>query len=190
MTLVNIKGSPIERLTPQGLVVRGQEYAVDSIIFATGFDAVTGALSNIDVRGRGGQRLNDYWTGAPRAYLGLMSVGFPNLFFLDGPCANGALVSPLLLSEYQVEWVDRCMAHLGTDAAVEIEPTPAAEADWMRHMEEVAEGSLLYEANSWYMGANIPGKPRVFLPYIGGFGTYRKLCDEIAAKGYEGFTFA
>ncbi|MGD9604460.1 MAG: flavin-containing monooxygenase, partial [Gammaproteobacteria bacterium] len=176
VTLVNIKGAPIERLTPQGLVVRGEEYAVDSLIFATGFDAVTGALSNIDVRGRGGQRLNDYWTGAPRAYLGLMSVGFPNLFFLDGPCANGALVSPMLLSEYQVEWVDRCMTHFGTGATVEFEPTPEAEADWMRHMDEVAKGSLLYEANSWYMGANIPGKPRALLSYLGGLENYRQQC--------------
>ncbi|MEQ8234163.1 MAG: NAD(P)/FAD-dependent oxidoreductase [Gammaproteobacteria bacterium] len=185
VTLVSIKDSPIERLTANGVVVRGEEYAVDSIIFATGFDAVTGAISRIDVRGRDGERLNDHWEGAPRAYLGLMSTGFPNLFFLDGPCANGALVSPMLLSEYQVEWVDRCIAHLGTGDDACIEPTRAAEDAWMQHMHDVSEGSLLYLANSWYMGANIPGKPRALLSYLGGLVTYREQCEAGEAEGYR-----
>ena len=184
VTLVSIKDAPIERLTTRGVVVRGQEYAVDSIVFATGFDAVTGAISRIDVRGRDDAKLNDHWEGAPRAYLGLMSVGFPNLFFLDGPCANGALVSPMLLSEHQVDWVDRCIAHIGTGEAASVEPTQAAEDAWMQHMHEVSEGSLLYLANSWYMGANIPGKPRALLSYLGGLEAYRQQCEAGEADGY------
>lgn len=184
VTLVSIKDTPIERLTQQGLVVGGREYAFDSIIFATGFDAVTGAISRIAVRGKNGRDLNDHWQGAPRAYLGLMSVGFPNLFFLDGPCANGALVSPMLLSEYQVEWVDRCIAWLGADEAACIETTQAAEDEWMAHMHEVGKDSLIHEANSWYMGANIPGKPRALLSYLGGLEAYRQQCRAGEADGY------
>jgi cation diffusion facilitator CzcD-associated flavoprotein CzcO len=190
VTLVSIKNTPIEKLTPQGLRVGGQDYVADSIIFATGFDAVTGAISSIDVRGRNGLALNDYWTGAPRAYLGLMSVGFPNLFFLDGPCANGALVSPMLLAEHQVEWVDRCIAQVGTEPQAMVEATPEAEAEWMQHMHTVSEGSLLYLANSWYMGANIPGKPRALLSYLGGLENYRQQCAAGEANAYAKFTIA
>ncbi|MEM7542143.1 MAG: NAD(P)/FAD-dependent oxidoreductase [Pseudomonadota bacterium] len=182
--LVSIKDSPIEKLTDKGLVVNGEEFEFDSIIFATGFDAVTGAISRIDVKGKGGQDLNDYWTGAPRAYLGLASVGFPNMFFLDGPCANGALVSPMLLSEHQVEWVDRCIEHVGLANDATVEATPESEAEWMRHMEEVSAGSLLYKANSWYMGANIPGKPRALLSYLGGLENYRQQTGAGEANGY------
>ena len=188
VTLVSIKDSPIEKLTSKGLVVRGQEYEVDSIAFATGFDAVTGAIKNIDVRGAGGTDLNEHWLGAPRAYLGLMSAGFPNLFFLDGPCSNGALVSPMLLSEYQVEWVDRFIATVGTQATARIEAKLDAENAWMEHMGDVAKGSLLYEANSWYMGANIPGKPRALLSYLGGLEAYRQQCRAGEANAYGNFT--
>ncbi len=186
--LVSIKDAPIEKLTANGVVVRGEEYAVDSIVFATGFDAVTGAISRINVTGSNGQDLNDYWTGAPRAYLGLLSAGFPNLFFLDGPCANGALVSPMLLSEYQVDWIDRCLEYVGfgDDACVEVQPEP--EADWMQHMHDVSKGSLLYLADSWYMGANIPGKPRALLSYLGGLESYRRQCRAGEANGYEKLT--
>ncbi len=190
VTLVSIKDAPIEKLTAKGLVVHGQEYAVDSIVFATGFDAVTGAIKNIEVRGRQAQNLNDHWLGAPRAYLGLMSAGFPNLFFLDGPCSNGALVSPMLLSEYQVEWVDRCIQTVGTQEAACIEAKLDAENAWMQHMDDVAKGSLLYEANSWYMGANIPGKPRALLSYLGGLEAYRQQCRAGEAKAYEKFSIA
>ena len=185
VTLVSVKDTPIEKLTKKGLVVDGKEYEFDSIIFATGFDAVTGAISRIDVRGKGGRDLNDHWQGAPRACLGLTSAGFPNLFFLDGPCANGALVSPMLLSEYQVEWVDRCIDYVGTGPDACVETTVDAENAWMQHMHDVSEGSLLYLANSWYMGANIPGKPRALLSYLGGLGNYRQQCESVAANGYE-----
>ena len=184
VTLVSIKDDPIEKLTAKGLVVRGQEYEVDSIVFATGFDAVTGAIKNIEVRGRKGQDLNDHWLGAPRAYLGLASAGFPNLFFLDGPCSNGALVSPMLLSEYQVEWLDRLIGEVGTQDSAEIEARLDAENAWMQHMDDVAKGSLLYEANSWYMGANIPGKPRALLSYLGGLEAYRQQCRAGEANAY------
>ena len=185
--LVSIKGSRIEKLTPKGLVVHGEEYEVDSIIFATGFDAVTGAVSNIEVRGVNGENLQDHWEGAPRAYLGLMSNGFPNLFFLDGPCANGALVSPMLLSEYQVEWVDRCLGFLGTAPEVTIDAKLDAENAWMTHMDEVGKHTLMHMANSWYMGANIPGKPRALLSYLGGLAAYREQCRAGEANGYQQF---
>mgnify|MGYP003678487477 FL=1 len=129
--------------------------------------------------------MNDHWQGAPRACLGLTSAGFPNLFFLDGPCANGALVSPMLLSEYQVEWVDHCIDYVGTGPDACVETTVDAENAWMQHMHDVSEGSLLYLANSWYMGANIPGKPRALLSYLGGLGNYRQQCESVAANGYE-----
>ncbi len=187
VSLVSIKDTPIETLTPKGLWVGGKEYELDSIIFATGFDAVTGAISKIDVRGLDGQELNAHWQGAPRAYLGLMSAGFPNLFFLDGPCSNGALVSPMLLSEYQVEWVDRCIGQLGTEAGTAIEAKPDAEDEWMEHMNTVSAGSLLHLANSWYMGANIPGKPRALLAYLGGLINYKQQCEQGEAGGYGKF---
>ncbi len=187
VSLISIKDSPIEKLTPKGLEVRGQEYLVDSIVFATGFDAVTGAIKNIDVQGRHGQPLSEHWTGAPRAYLGLMSAGFPNLFFLDGPCSNGALVSPMLLSEYQVEWVDRCIGQLGTGPNTSIEAQMGPENAWMKHMNDVSDGSLLYLANSWYMGANIPGKPRALLSYLGGLINYTQQCTQGEANGYANF---
>ena len=187
VVLVSIKDTPIEKLTIKGLVVAGREYEADSIVFATGFDAVTGALKNIDVRGPGGADLKDHWLGAPRAYLGLMSAGFPNLFFLDGPCSNGALVSPMLLSEYQVEWVDRCITAVGTQPTARIDAKLAAENAWMEHMHEVAKGSLLYAANSWYVGANIPGKPRALLSYLGGLEAYRQQCRAGEAQAYGNF---
>lgn len=188
VTLVSIKDTPIEKLTAKGLVVAGKEYAAHSIVFATGFDAVTGAIKNIDVCGQGGKNINDHWLGAPRAYLGLMSAGFPNLFFLDGPCSNGALVSPMLLSEYQVEWVDQLIGTVGTQATARIDAKLDAENAWMAHMDEVGKGSLLYEANSWYLGANIPGKPRALLSYLGGLEAYRQQCRAGAANGYGNFT--
>jgi cation diffusion facilitator CzcD-associated flavoprotein CzcO len=187
VSLVSIKNSPIEKLTSKGLIVDGNEYEVDTIIFATGFDAVTGAIKNIDVRGLQGKSLGDHWEGAPRAYLGLMSSGFPNLFFLDGPCSNGALVSPMLLSEYQVEWVDRCINEIGLGINAEIEPRLEAENLWMEHMDEVGKGSLLHLANSWYMGANIPGKPRALLSYLGGLENYRLQCSSGEANDYKSF---
>ena len=187
VSLVSLKNDPIEKLTAKGLVVRGKEYEVDSIVFATGFDAVTGAIKNIEVRGRQGQNLNDHWLGAPRAYLGLASAGFPNLFFLDGPCSNGALVSPMLLSEYQVDWLDRLIGEIGVGDSVVIEADLDAENAWMQHMDDVAKGSLLYEANSWYMGANIPGKPRALLSYLGGLEAYRQQCRAGEANAYATF---
>ena len=187
VSLVSIKDSPIEKLTDKGLIVHSHEYEVDSIIFATGFDAVTGAIKNINVRGLQGKSLDEHWEGAPRAYLGLMSSGFPNLFFLDGPCSNGALVSPMLLSEYQVEWVDRCINQIGIGPDAEIEPTLKAENSWMEHMEEVGKDSLLHLANSWYVGANIPGKPRALLSYLGGLENYRRQCSSGEANDYGNF---
>ena len=185
VSLVSTKNDPIEKITARGIVVAGREYVSDVIIFATGFDAVTGAISRISVTGRGDRDLNDHWEGAPKAYLGLISTGFPNLFFLDGPCANGALVSPMLLSEHQVEWVDRCIAHSGLEEGASVEPRPESEEEWMVHMNEVGKDSLLHKANSWYMGANIPGKPRALLSYLGGLENYRQQTEAGESDNYR-----
>ena len=190
VSLVSLKDSPIEAITPNGVQVAGKEYPVDCIVFATGFDAVTGALNRIDVRGRAGRTLKEHWVDGPRAYLGLMTVGFPNLFYVDGPCSPGALFNPIFISEYQSQWIVDCIAHLGTGATAWIEPRLEEEDAWMKHLNEVGDSTLLPLANSWYYGANIPGKPRVILAYLGGYKLYTQQCALGAAGGYEKFVLS
>ena len=187
VTLVDVKASPIEAITPKGVRTGGVEYAVDDLVFATGFDAMTGALLDIDIRGRGGRRLSDEWTDGPRTYLGLSVAGFPNLFTITGPGSPSVLSNMIVSIEQHVDWIADCVTHLRERGLATIEATPAAQEAWVRHVNEVGHMTLYPLAPSWYMGANIPGKPRVFMPYIGGVGVYRQKCDEIAAKGYEGF---
>jgi cyclohexanone monooxygenase len=175
VTLVNIRTAPIEAISETGIRTTEAEYELDSIVFATGFDAMTGALFAIDIRGRGGQVLKEKWAAGPRTYLGLMSAGFPNLFLITS-------------IEQHVEWVSECIDYLHERNIATIEPTLAAEDDWVEHVNEVAAETLYPTAASWYMGANVPGKPRIFMPYVGGVGAYRKRCEEIAQQGYEGFT--
>jgi cyclohexanone monooxygenase len=185
--LVDVRSQPIDEITPAGLRVADTEYALDSIVFATGFDAMTGALAKIDIRGVGGVALRDEWAAGPRTYLGLMSAGFPNLFLITGPGSPSVLSNMIVSIEQHVDWVSDCIAHLQSRQLSRIEPTRAAQDAWVDHVNEVAHGTLYPQANSWYMGANVPGKPRVFMPYIGGVGVYRQTCADIAAKGYEGF---
>jgi len=185
--LVDVRNAPIEEITPEGVCVGGVEYRVDAIVYATGFDAMTGALTAVDIRGRGGERLKDKWEAGPRTYLGLMTAGFPNMFMITGPGSPSVLSNMMVSIEQHVDWITDCLAHL-TDRQLDcIEATLPAEDAWVEHVNKVAYTTLYPSAASWYMGANIPGKPRVFMPYIGGVGTYRHECDEIAAKGYEGF---
>ena len=188
VTLVDVKTHPIEAITPKGVKTGGVEYAVDDLVFATGFDAMTGALLDVDIRGRGGCRLVDEWAGGPRTYLGLAVAGFPNLFTITGPGSPSVLSNMIVSIEQHVDWIADCVASLRERGLATIEATPEAQEAWVRHVNDVGHMTLYPRAPSWYMGANIPGKPRVFMPYIGGVGLYRQKCDEIAANGYEGFT--
>jgi len=187
VTLVDLKEEPIETITPTGVKTAAGEYEVDAIVFAIGFDAMTGALNRIDIKGRGGVALKDKWAAGPRTYLGLMVAGFPNLFIVTGPGSPSVLANMAVAIEQHVDWIAGCIGYLSERQMGAIEATEAAENDWVAHVNEVGETTLFPLANSWYVGANVPGKPRVFMPYIGGLGVYREKCDEVAAKGYEGF---
>ena len=190
VTLVDVRDAPIEAITPNGVRTRHGEVVVDAIVFATGFDAMTGALTRVDIRGRDGLGLAEKWAEGPRTYLGLMTAGFPNLFMITGPGSPSVLSNMIVSIEQHVDWLTGCIAHLRARGLDTIEATREAEDNWVHHVNEVADRTLYPAANSWYMGANIPGKPRVFMPYIGGVGAYRETCDGIAARGYEGFRLA
>jgi cation diffusion facilitator CzcD-associated flavoprotein CzcO len=187
VTLIDIKSTPIEEVTPNGVRVDGKEIELDSLVFATGFDAVTGTLNSIDIRGRGGKPLKDQWVNGPRTHLGLMSAGCPNLFMVDGPGSPGAFFQPILLSEFQIQWIGRCLDYLRAQNLSSIETTEQAEDEWTRHGLEVADQTLFKYSDNWYMGANIPGKPRVMLMYIGGFQEYSRRCNEATTTRYKDF---
>ncbi|GHO99813.1 cyclohexanone monooxygenase [Reticulibacter mediterranei] len=189
VSLVDVRISPIEAITPTGLRTHNGEYKLDMIVFATGFDAMTGSLFKIDIRGKDGQALKEKWAGGPRTYLGLMTAGFPNLFIITGPGSPSVLSNMVVSIEQHVEWITDCMKYMLEHNFARLEPHVEAEASWVAHVNEVAHLTLYPLANSWYLGANIPGKLRVFMPYVGGVGNYRKKCQEIAEKGYEGFAF-
>ena len=159
-------------------------------MFATGFDAITGALLEIDIRGRAGHTLRQKWSEGPRTYLGLTLAGFPNMFLVTGPGSPSVLSNMVCSIEQHIDWIADCIAYLSERGLGSIEATAQAERDWVAHVAEVAEATLFTRANSWYIGANIPGKPRVFMPYLGGVGAYRQRCDAVAANGYEGFSLA
>ncbi len=188
VTLVDISQTPIERITQQGLRVAETDYAFDTIVFATGFDAMTGALLAVDIRGRDGLSLRDEWKDGPHSYLGLTIAGFPNLFTMTGPGSPSVLSNMMTAIEQHVEWVDACIGHLEHHQIATIEATSEAQAAWDQEVHDEAYATLYPQAASWYMGANIPGKPRIFLPYIGGVGKYTEICDEVAGEGYRGFT--
>jgi cyclohexanone monooxygenase len=188
--LVDVRKHPITRITAEGVEAGGAAHAVDSIVFATGFDAMTGTILAIDIRGRDGVSMRDAWADGPRTHLGLMVAGFPNLFLITGPGSPSVLSNMIVSIEQHVDWVCDALAHLRGQGLSVMETTPMAQEDWVAHVNEVAHRTLYPQANSWYMGANIPGKPQLFMPYVGGVGTYRQICDEIAAKGYPGFAFA
>jgi cyclohexanone monooxygenase len=187
VSLVDVSGDPIETLTESGLSVAGKAYEFDAIVFATGFDAMTGTLFKIDIQGRDGTRLKDKWHAGPRTYLGLMTEGFPNMFMITGPGSPSVLSNMMVSIEQHVDWVIDSVADLRKSGLDTIEPTQDAEDAWVEHVNEVAYKTLYPKANSWYMGANIPGKPRIFLPYIGGVDAYRAKCDAVRRNGYEGF---
>ncbi|MCW2696365.1 MAG: dependent oxidoreductase [Modestobacter sp.] len=185
--LVNLQREPLQAVTEKGVRTAVAEYEFDAIVYATGFDAMTGSLTNIDIRGTGGASLKETWSAGPRAYLGIGAAGFPNLFMITGPGSPSVLSNMVVSIEQHVDWVCDVIEHLRQQGFATIEPTQQAQDEWVDHVNLVASYTLYPTANSWYMGANVPGKPRVFMPYAGGVGEYRKKCDEIAAKGYEGF---
>ncbi len=187
VTLVDIRSNPIEEILTHGLRAGAKDYDLDAIVLATGFDAMTGSVARIDISGRNGHTLNHKWAEGPRTYLGLMSAGFPNLFIITGPGSPSVLSNMMVSIEQHVDWVTDCIGFMRDRQLDCMEASKAAEDDWVAHVNEVAHGTLYPQANSWYMGANIPGKPQVFMPYIGGVGAYRQICNEVAAKGYEGF---
>ena len=189
VTLVSVKDAPIEAITPNSLVTGGREYAIDCIVFATGFDAMTGSLVRVDIRGRGGRSLRDKWAEGPTTYLGVATAGFPNLFMITGPGSPSVLSNMLPSIEQHVNWIARCIDDLGQRGAKSIDAQPEAEEAWVAHVNEVANSSLYPRCNSWYLGANVPGKPRVFMPYLG-VPPYRARCEEVREKGYEGFAIA
>lgn len=187
VSLVDLRETPLERIVAEGVKTSASVHALDTLVFATGFDALTGPLTRLGIHGRDGQALQDKWAEGPQTYLGLATRGFPNLFMITGPGSPSVLGNMPTSIEQHVDWICDCLAHMRQSGKELIEPAQEAEAVWGRQVKELADATLFPQTDSWYMGANIPGKPRVFMPYIGGFGTYRKLCEEIAEKGYEGF---
>jgi cyclohexanone monooxygenase len=190
VTLVDIRKKPIEAITPDGIRTADREYPLDAIVFATGFDAMTGAMKEIDIRTDAGIAIGAKWEDGPRTYLGIMMAGFPNLFMITGPQSPGVKSQMILACEQHVDWIADCLRYVRDGGFSRIEAEQAAEDAWVRHNNEVADRTLYPLANSWYVGANIPGKPRVFMPYVGGVTAYKKKCDDVAANGYEGFSFA
>src|ERR1700688_2189309 len=187
VALVDIRTSPIEEITANAVCTKAGDYEVDALVLATGFDAMTGSVAKIDIRGRDGQTLNQKWAEGPKTYLGLMSAGFPNLFIITGPGSPSVLSNMIVSIEQHVDWIAGCVGWMRDRGLDTMEAKPDAEDKWVAHVNEVAQTTLYPQANSWYMGANIPGKPQIFMPYIGGVGVYRQICNDVASKGYEGF---
>lgn len=185
--LVDIRTNPIERITANGVKTIDKEYPFDLIVFATGFDAMTGPLLALNISGVGGQSLKDAWQHGPSSYLGLMMAGFPNLFTVNGPGSPSVLANMIATIEHHVDWIADCITHLRRHGLDRIEAEPKAEAAWADTVREVANKTLFPLAKSWYMGDNVPGKPRVFLAYVGGFSSYITHCSEIVSAGYIGF---
>jgi cation diffusion facilitator CzcD-associated flavoprotein CzcO len=187
VTLVDIRHAPIEAITQTGIRTADDEYELDIIVFATGFDAMTGTFNKMDIEGRDGVKLKDKWEHGPLTYLGVATAGFPNLFMITGPGSPSVLSNMPVSIEQHVEWISDAIEHMRSDAIDVIEAEPDAEAAWVAHVNDIASQTMFMLADSWYLGANIPGKPRVFMPYPGGVGPYRQKCNEVAEAGYAGF---
>jgi len=188
VNLVSVRKTPIESIDATGINTSDAHYDLDAIVLATGFDAMTGALAKIEIVGRGGQRLRDDWADGPRTYLGLAVDGFPNLFLVSGPGAPAVLANMVLHAEAHVNWIADAITFLDDHGYTAIEPTSDAVDGWITELNQRAEATLFPKANSWYMGANVPGKPRVFMLFLGGFAVYLDICHEVANAGYKGFT--
>jgi cyclohexanone monooxygenase len=188
--LVNLRKTPIDRVVPEGVVVDGRLIELDTLIYATGFDAMTGALLAVDIRGRDGISFREKWVAGPRTYLGLAVADFPNLFTITGPGSPSVISNMVFSIEHHVDWIADCIAHMRRNRLTVVEADETAQDDWVEHVNEVANRTLFPRAASWYVGANVPGKPRVFMPYVGGTLSYRATCQEVVDDGYRGFRFA
>ena len=187
--LVDIKATPIEKVTPAGIRTSDADFDVDCIVLATGFDAMTGTLLRIDIRGRGGATLRDAWSAGPRTYLGLGVPEFPNMFVIAGPGSPSVLTNMVVSIEQHVDWITACIEHLRAHGYTTIEADADAADEWVQHVNTVAGFTLFPTCNSWYLGANIEGKPRVFMPLLG-FPPYAETCEQVAAAGYKGFVLS
>ena len=187
--LVDLRRTPISTITETGIQTTAGSMEFDAIVFATGFDAMTGGIVAVDINGRDGLSLKQKWAEGPRTYLGLTTVGFPNCFLITGPGSPSVLSNMMVSIEQHVDWISDTLDHMRRAGLETVEPTGTAEAGWVQHVNDCADITLYPQAASWYMGANVPGKPRVFLPYIGGVDRYRKACDEVVEQGYLGFRF-
>ena len=191
VTLVDVKAAPIQAITPTGLRTAAGDFDLDIIVFATGFDAMTGPMLRMDIRGTGGKTLSEVWAAGPVTYLGLQVAGFPNLFTVTGPGSPSVLCNMPVAIEQHAEWISDCIAHMRANGLDRIEPKQDAVDNWVQQVNEAAAATLLPMAtHSWYLGANVPGKPRVFMPYAGGMARYRGICADVAAHGYEGFVLS
>jgi cyclohexanone monooxygenase len=192
VTLVDLRKGGVTEITPTSVRTEQGEYVLDVLVLATGFDALTGPLTRIAVRGRDGRLLADEWREGPRAYLGLMAEGFPNLFMITGPGSPSVLSNMVVSIEQHVDWLADAIDAHRRSGVTRMEPTAAAQEEWVEHVDEVSVGTpyTAPSCNSWYIGANIAGKPRVILPYTGGVGRYREICNEVAAAGYRGFVLS
>jgi cation diffusion facilitator CzcD-associated flavoprotein CzcO len=189
--LVDIRENPIASITEEGIKTNNALFKLDAIVFATGFDAMTRPILNLNLKGRDGLALSEAWEAGPTNYMGLQVPGFPNFFMVTGPGSPSVLTNMPVAIEQHVEWISACIAHMKAEGLKRVEPLPQACAQWMQEVNQAAAATLLPKAkHSWYLGANIPGKPRVFMPYAGGMAHYRKRCETITANGYEGFLMA
>jgi cyclohexanone monooxygenase len=189
VSLVDLRKGGIEKITETGIQTEQGLFEFDALIYATGFDAMTGALLRMNIKGRDGVALSDVWESGPRTYLGLQINGFPNMFTITGPGSPSVLSNMMVSIEQHVDWISDCIEHMEKNQYRTIEATEQAVEEWIAHVNDVATGTMLTapSCNSWYLGANIPGKPRIFMPYVGGVGVYREKCDQIASNNYEGF---
>ncbi|PSP95800.1 cyclohexanone monooxygenase [Halobacteriales archaeon QS_1_68_44] len=187
VSLVDVDAHPIIEVTPDGVRTTAGHHELDVLAFATGFDAMTGALLAIDIRGRDGLTLADKWADGPVTYLGLGVHGFPNLFTITGPQSPSVLTNMPMAIEQHVEWIADCISHMDREGYGRIEPTAESERQWVAQTNMLADNMLFSEADSWYRGENVPGKPAVFTPFPGGLDMYRGICERVAADGYDGF---
>jgi cyclohexanone monooxygenase len=190
VTLVDVRSDPIESITARGVRTAGREHEVDSIVFATGFDAMTGALLRPDIRGRKGISLRERWAEGPTTYLGVAVSGFPNMFIVAGPGSPSVLTNVIGSIEQHADWLGDLIAHARARGSRVVEAEPDAERRWVEHVNEAAAATLYPKANSWYLGDNVPGKPRVFMPYVGGVRGYRRTCERVAQDDYAGFVMS
>jgi|APGre2960657444_1045066.scaffolds.fasta_scaffold21598_2 cyclohexanone monooxygenase len=188
--LVDLLKTSITDITPKGINTTTENLEFDDIVFATGFDAITGSMVRIDIRGRDGVDLATAWKDGPATLLGLQVTGFPNMFTVTGPQSPSVLSNMMISIEQHIDWITDCISHMKDNGLATVEADKKAQAEWVEHSNEVGMSTLYPLANSYYMGTNVPGKARAFLPYIGGVGPYRKICDDIAAQGYKGFNFS